>query len=103
MRKRARSIEQWEQRYQPLAGSTEGDKDVGTFLDEDGKEVGYDRFETYGHDYKMVCAAKPDHVWTVVEAEGSLYLVPGWHYVNRLFYFITRYPADFDEKDIRWA
>jgi hypothetical protein len=29
------------------------------------------------------------HLWTIVDAEGSLYAVSGWHFVNRIGYILT--------------
>lgn len=29
------------------------------------------------------------HVWTLVDADGSLYAVSGWHLVNRAGYILT--------------
>lgn len=29
------------------------------------------------------------HLWTIVEAEGSLYALSGLHYVNRIGYILT--------------
>lgn len=46
-------------------------------------------FETYGEELEYVRTAFPDKIWTLVEAEGKQYIVEGFHYVNRLGYFIT--------------
>lgn len=33
------------------------------------------------------------HIWTVIEGDnGRLYVVEGWHYVNRLGYIVARNP-----------
>ena len=29
------------------------------------------------------------YLWTIVDADGSLYAVSGWHFVNRLGYILT--------------
>lgn len=39
-------------------------------------------------------AANPDTVWTLVDADGKLYVTQGHHYVNRMGYFITDKPFD---------
>jgi hypothetical protein len=33
-----------------------------------------------------------DYVWTIVEGDAGLCLLPGFHYVNRLAYRVTRVP-----------
>jgi hypothetical protein len=42
-----------------------------------------------GHD-----GIEPDsrHLWTIVDADGSLYAVSGLHYVNRIGYLVTEEP-----------
>jgi hypothetical protein len=37
-------------------------------------------------------------LWTMVEAEDSMYLVQGSHYVNRLYYVICEVPYEKDEE-----
>ena len=49
-------------------------------------------FETFGPelDYvKSVAREFPDRVATIIEAEGNLYLCRGFHFVNRIGYFIA--------------
>jgi len=42
-------------------------------------------------------------IWTLVDAEGQLQLVPGWHIVNRLGYYITEKPwIEGDDLWVRW-
>lgn len=33
--------------------------------------------------------ADSKHLWTIVDADGSLYAVSGWHFVNRVGYILT--------------
>lgn len=56
---------------------------------EDGEMNGEERFETYGADLEHVMSTPERNVWTCVDADGGLYLLPGFHYVNRLYYVIT--------------
>lgn len=52
-------------------------------------------FETYGAEYDAVRAADPARVWTYIDGDnGGTYIVNGWHYVNRIGYFITELPFD---------
>lgn len=52
-------------------------------------------FETYGIELGYVLGVadiEPDRVWTLVEGDDGLYIVNGYHLVNRLNYFITEVP-----------
>lgn len=49
-------------------------------------------FETYGRDLEAVRAQHqkdPTKVWTLLDCDGDLYIGAGFHYVNRIGYFIT--------------
>lgn len=51
-------------------------------------------FETFGKELKFVQEQKGENIWTLIDGEGSkCYIVSGWHYVNRLGYFITENPV----------
>lgn len=72
----------WVEKYKPIRGSV-------VFDDE--------RFETYGEDMEKIKAQlKEDHtkVWTEIEGsdDNDLYVVPGYHHVNRMHHFITEVP-----------
>ena len=47
-------------------------------------------FETYGEEYEFVKAQDPNTIWTEVDGEEGTYIVSGWHYVNRIHYYITK-------------
>lgn len=49
-------------------------------------------FETFGVEYQQVVKThetKPNNIWTLLDCDGELLISSGWHYVNRLGYFIT--------------
>lgn len=50
-------------------------------------------FETYGEEYGVIQKAaetKPGTVWTVIDNnDGWFGIVAGWHYINRMGYFLT--------------
>ena len=46
-------------------------------------------FETYGEEVEFVQAQDPRYVWTNVQGDMSDLLVAGYHYVNRLGYYVT--------------
>ena len=53
-------------------------------------------FETCGKDLEKVVAARekaPCTVWTLVETDGNMSIISGFHFVNRLGYFITAAPV----------
>jgi len=61
-------------------------------------------FETFGHELDAVRAADPACVWTLVSSDDDdgLYLLSGFHFVNRLGYLIIERPwAGEDQLDIR--
>lgn len=50
-------------------------------------------FETYGPELNFVEATPPNRVWTLVTGDdGSDIITAGFHFVNRLGYFITEIP-----------
>jgi hypothetical protein len=58
-------------------------------------------FETFGEDYDAVAAADPMTVWTVVEGDETenQYLLPGFHFVNRIGYVLAEKPITQEELD----
>jgi hypothetical protein len=58
-------------------------------------------FETYGDEAKYVwevAQKEPERVWTWIETDVGEAIVNGWHYVNRLGYFISKEPGRPDEE-----
>lgn len=45
--------------------------------------------ETYGKEFEYVKKQNIKNVWTVIEEDGELYVIPGFHIVNRFGYLIT--------------
>lgn len=74
--------EEWEEEYVP----------VKNHLDENASFDGC-MFETYDQEFVHVLRNADDKkVWTYVEGDEGLYLIPGLHFVNRLGYLITEKP-----------
>jgi len=47
--------------------------------------------ETYGKDLEIVRSYDPNYLWTVVDGESdSQWIIPGYHYVNRVCYLLTK-------------
>ena len=82
-----KELEAWEAKYQPIKNHIASEK---------GEDD--DKFETYGRelDYvRSVADTEPRRVWTLVDGEdGNLYIVDGYHLVNRINYFITKEPLE---------
>lgn len=66
-------------------------KPIHNFLteDEDNK-----MFETYGAEVEFVKSESPDRIWTYTQVEMGSAIYNGWHFVNRLGYFVTEIPAE---------
>lgn len=73
----------WFDKYDPIPNPNGSSWDYGgkTYL-----------FETYGADMEKVKQADPTHVWTMLDCDGNIYIVAGYHFVNRMGYFITQKP-----------
>ena len=51
-------------------------------------------FETYGDEVEFVKAQEENRIWTWGDGDdGGDYIWSGWHFVNRLGYFITAIPC----------
>lgn len=54
-------------------------------------------FETYGKEVEFIVAIATGEVenkdrkqiWTIIESEGKMFFVSGYHYVNRMGYLLT--------------
>ena len=77
-------LDAWEEKYRPIKNH----------LNDDGFWEN-DKFETYGAELEFVRAQDPRCIWTLVEGDdGNLYIVDGYHLVNRLNYFVTEVPFE---------
>lgn len=51
-------------------------------------------FETYGAEVEFVKKADPAYIWMYGDGDdGGTYVWNGWHFVNRIGYFITEVPC----------
>lgn len=41
------------------------------------------------------------HLWTIVDADGDLHALTGWHYVNRVGYLLTKEAWE-EETEAAW-
>jgi hypothetical protein len=51
-------------------------------------------FETYGDEVEFVQKADNKYIWTEVDGEEGTYIISGYHWVNRIHYYITENPWD---------
>lgn len=51
-------------------------------------------FETYGEEVEFVRNYDPKFIWTEVDGDSGTYILAGYHYVNRIQYYITENPWD---------
>ena len=90
-------LDAWEAKYQPIKNHFS--QPQGEFAD----EFVEDKFETYGEelDYVLSIAnTEPARVWTLVDGDdGNLYITSGYHLVNRLNYFITKKPCEWEYEE----
>ena len=77
--------QEWATKYKPIPNHIEPSNDT--------------MFETYGKEKQFVHDHHASQVWTLVEAEGNLYLCQGFHHVNRLAYYIASVPFIDGNKD----
>tara|TARA_R100000995_G_scaffold39096_1_gene18105 strand:- start:5707 stop:6120 length:414 start_codon:yes stop_codon:yes gene_type:complete len=72
----------WFEKYKPLPNPIDMG---GTYYAIDG--VNYS-WETFGPEHDIVSRTRDNFVWTLVETENGEEIIQGWHWVNRLAYFI---------------
>jgi hypothetical protein len=56
------------------------------------KDPDMQMYETYGEELEYVQRYDPHYIWTYLETDEGSVTVEGFHYVNRLGYFITEVP-----------
>ena len=50
-------------------------------------------FETYGQELEYIKRQDPQRVWTLIDGDdGDMYVVSGFHWVNRVGYLLSRDP-----------
>jgi hypothetical protein len=71
--------QKWEDKFKPTKNHFHSDPDETMF-------------ETYGEEVEFVIKQDPKHIWTWIQGDMSDLVVAGYHYVNRLGYYITEVP-----------
>lgn len=57
-------------------------------------------FETYGEEVEFVQKADNKYIWTEVDGDSGTYIIAGYHFVNRIHYYITEKPWDDEYTEI---
>lgn len=71
----------WVKEFQPMPNHLRAQRD---FL-----ELPY---ETYGDEAEYVKLQDEKHIWTEVDGDSGTYIIAGYHWVNRIQYYITNKP-----------
>jgi hypothetical protein len=72
--------DEWEEKYLPIKNPN---NDWGG---------DYSSFETYSPDVTFVSEQPDNTIWTEMDGEDGVYIVSGYHLVNRIQYYITQKP-----------
>lgn len=75
----------WEEKYKPIKNKFSKDPDETMF-------------ETYGEEVEYVRNVDPKYVWTYLQGDMSDLICAGYHYVNRLGYYITAVPWENEDE-----
>ena len=70
----------WVDTFKPITNSIRNNGDLA--------------FETYGEEVEFVQKADNKYIWTEVDGDSGTYIVAGYHWVNRIQYYITTNPWD---------
>jgi hypothetical protein len=77
--------DKWAEKFKPTLNHFHSDNDEHMY-------------ETYGAEVEYVIEQDSRHIWTWIQGDMSDLIVAGYHYVNRLGYYITEVPWE-DEYD----
>lgn len=75
------SFEKFEEKYQPIAKP------------EDESSLIFDTHDESDQEFVKKHISS-NLVWTLIEGEDNLYIIPGYHFVNRLGYVICKIPYE---------
>ena len=75
--------DEWAEKFKPIKNHLDSDPDQLLF-------------EIYGEEIEFVRNYDPRYVWTNLQGDMSDLICAGYHYVNRIGYYITEVPWDDD-------
>lgn len=76
---------QWDSKYRPIKNHLVRDPDQ-------------QMFETYGEELEFVQAQDPRYIWTYLQGDMSDLICAGYHFVNRLGYYISSVPWEDEDE-----
>jgi hypothetical protein len=82
--KRVYTFDEWVEKYKPIQNEFE---EYGSF---EGCVFDYSEDDQW----EFVKNQNPDNVWTMVWADETQIIIPGFHWVNRDSYFVTELPVE---------
>lgn len=71
------AVDAWEKKYKPIQNFN-GDKGWNGTM-----------FETYGEDLEFIAKTPNEFVWTWIDGDEGTWIVNGFHWVNRIGYFVA--------------
>lgn len=83
------ALDAWEAKYQPMQNPF-GDKGRNGTM-----------FETYGEDLAFVSKVPDNQVWTWVDGDEGTWIISGFHWVNRIGYFIATVPLEEEYSEVQ--
>lgn len=84
--------DEWFDKYKPQVNHFERAKQDESVADDDICGFNGRMYETFGEEkqYSFELSKTTKKVWTIIEdGEGNEYVITGYHYINRLGYFVT--------------
>jgi hypothetical protein len=84
------SCDEWESKFVPIPN---------TYISNNDESCAHLLYETFGDEHSHVLDTYNDpntwrNVWTLIDGDDGTYIVSGYHFVNRIGYYITEKPAD---------
>jgi len=79
--------------------------DDTTLMKSENFEEGTGQYETFGEDVEYVRNfPNQKRVWTVIDGDGdNLYIIAGYHYVNRVCYVISGQEWKSEDEEYMWC
>jgi hypothetical protein len=74
--------DEWIHRFKPITNSIDPNASYNGRL-----------FETYGDELVHVMHQPTERIWTLLDEDGTSWIASGYHYVNRMGYFICEVPV----------
>lgn len=87
MKFRQMTFDEWWDEFKPV---------VNHLVGPDKRSCDNRLFETFGAEdeyVRKVAGLEPQRVWTLLDCDGVQVIGDGWHWVNRVGYFVTEVPA----------